>query len=67
VTLAELMRPARNPANQEVLLWDSWDCPVLCFMEDVDEVLDWMQKLDGRFKQVYLPGEEYIRIVKVVH
>jgi hypothetical protein len=65
--LGEMYRPARNPCKQEVLLWDSLDVPVLCFLEDVDEVLDWMQKGDDRFREVLYTGEEYIRIVRVVH
>jgi len=65
--LAELYRPNRDPMNQEVLLCETLDCPVICRMGDIDEILDWMTKLDGRFKEVYLPGEEYIRIVRNVH
>jgi hypothetical protein len=67
VRLAELFRPSRDPSKQEVLLWDSLDIPVICFMEDVDEVLDWMLKGDDRFREIFRPGEEYIRLVRVVH
>lgn len=65
--MAELFRPSRDPGKQEVLLWDSLDVPVICFMEDVDEVLDWMMKGDDRFREVFYTGEEYIRLVRVVH